>query len=162
MRTTSRHAFVKYRCVNEWWNVFSIPVCYGDLTTSIFHLEGVYTDLKRCLRTTRKTLRACTDMVLYSSCIPWNLLAYLIMHMPRFGLRRSIFAQLNLIDLPSHIPEKQLMIQVAELVPKHHGRTKKQEPAPNPGGSSKNTKGGKKKKWCSIIVLFFILFVTIH
>jgi signal recognition particle subunit SRP19 len=53
---------------------------------------------------------------------------------------------LNLIDLPSHIPEKQLMIQVAELVPKHHGRTKKQEPAPNPGGSSKNTKGGKKKK----------------
>lgn len=47
---------------------------------------------------------------------------------------------------PAIKTKKQLMIQVAELVPKHHGRTKKQEPAPNPGGSSKNTKGGKKKK----------------
>jgi len=50
--------------------------------------------------------------------------------------------------MPSHVTEKQLMIQIAELVPKHNGRTKKQESAlsSSAGGSSKNTKGGKKKK----------------
>ena len=60
----------------------------------------------------------------------------------------GIFVQLYLTDTLSHITEKQLMIQIAELVPKHHGRTKKQEAAPSSsaGGSSKNTKGGKKKK----------------
>jgi len=49
---------------------------------------------------------------------------------------------------PAIKTKKQLMIQIAELVPKHHGRTKKQESAPSSstGGSSKNTKGGKKKK----------------
>jgi len=50
------------------------------------------------------------------------------------------------------------MIQIAELVPKHHGRTKKQESAPSSsaGGSSKNTKGGKKKKWWQYhCVVFF-------
>ncbi|KAH7658040.1 signal recognition particle subunit SRP19 protein [Dioscorea alata] len=43
---------------------------------------------------------------------------------------------------------KQLMHQVAELVPKHHGRTtKKQEPAANStAGPSKSGKSGKKKK----------------
>ncbi|KAJ0971476.1 hypothetical protein J5N97_019435 [Dioscorea zingiberensis] len=42
---------------------------------------------------------------------------------------------------------KQLMHQVAELVPKHHGRTKKQEPAAtSTAGPSKSGKGGKKKK----------------
>ena len=49
------------------------------------------------------------------------------------------------------------MIQIAELVPKHHGRTKKQESAPSSsaGGSSKNTKGGKKKKWWHYHFVFF-------
>ncbi|KAG2606201.1 signal recognition particle 19 kDa protein-like [Panicum virgatum] len=49
---------------------------------------------------------------------------------------------------PAIKTKKQLMIQIAELVPKHHGRTKKQESAPSSstGGSLKNTKGGKKKK----------------
>ncbi|KAG0526029.1 hypothetical protein BDA96_06G110000 [Sorghum bicolor] len=49
---------------------------------------------------------------------------------------------------PAIKTKKQLMIQIAELVPKHHGRTKKQEAATSSsaGGSSKNTKGGKKKK----------------
>jgi hypothetical protein len=56
--------------------------------------------------------------------------------------------QLYLTDMPSHVTEKLLMMQIAELVPKHHGRTNKQEAASNPlpGGRSKNTKGGKKKK----------------
>ncbi|GJN34276.1 hypothetical protein PR202_gb22925 [Eleusine coracana subsp. coracana] len=54
----------------------------------------------------------------------------------------------NGILIEPHIfTEKQLMIQIAELVPKHHGRTKKQEPQTNASnaGPSK-TKGGKKKK----------------
>ncbi|ERN06556.1 hypothetical protein AMTRI_Chr01g135650 [Amborella trichopoda] len=49
---------------------------------------------------------------------------------------------------PSIRSRKELMLQVAELVPRHHGRTKKQE---NPSstsnaGPSKSVKGGKKKK----------------
>jgi hypothetical protein len=40
------------------------------------------------------------------------------------------------------ISEKQLMIQIAELVPKHHGRTKKQEPA----ASSSTAPISKRKK----------------
>jgi signal recognition particle subunit SRP19 len=47
--------------------------------------------------------------------------------------------------MASYITEKQLMIQIAELVPKHHGRTKKPEPPSNASNSGK-TKGGKKKK----------------
>lgn len=46
--------------------------------------------------------------------------------------------------------EKQLMLKVAELIPKHHGRTKKQEPANTSTatvGPSKFGKGGKKKRW---------------
>jgi signal recognition particle subunit SRP19 len=55
--------------------------------------------------------------------------------------------QLYFTDTASYITEKQLMIQIAELVPKHHGRTKKQEPPSNASnvGPSK-AKGGKKKK----------------
>ncbi|XP_043713505.1 signal recognition particle 19 kDa protein-like [Telopea speciosissima] len=42
---------------------------------------------------------------------------------------------------------KQLMLQIAEMVPRHHGRTKKQEPAStSTAGSTKSGKGGKKKK----------------
>ncbi|PIA49247.1 hypothetical protein AQUCO_01300237v1 [Aquilegia coerulea] len=50
---------------------------------------------------------------------------------------------------------KQLMLQVAELVPRHHGRTKKQEPTPTStagpsksgvGASKAGGKGGRKKK----------------
>lgn len=50
-----------------------------------------------------------------------------------------------LLTQESNVTEKQLMIQIAELVPKHHGRTKKQEPAASTAGTSKG-KGGKKKK----------------
>jgi hypothetical protein len=58
---------------------------------------------------------------------------------------KSIFLQLYFTDMASYITEKQLMIQIAELVPKHHGRIKKQEPPSNASNAGK-TKGGKKKK----------------
>ncbi|URE23565.1 Signal recognition particle 19 kDa [Musa troglodytarum] len=43
---------------------------------------------------------------------------------------------------------KQLMLRIAELIPKHHGRTKKQEPVntSTAAGPSKSGKGGRKKK----------------
>jgi len=45
---------------------------------------------------------------------------------------------------------KQLMLCVAEMVPKHHGRTKKQETASTTtataGPSNKSGKGGKKRR----------------
>uniref|UniRef100_A0ACD5Z5Y0 Uncharacterized protein n=2 Tax=Avena sativa TaxID=4498 RepID=A0ACD5Z5Y0_AVESA len=44
---------------------------------------------------------------------------------------------------PSIRTKKQLMIQIAELVPKHHGRTKKQEPV---AGSSNAPNSKQKKK----------------
>ncbi|RWV86274.1 hypothetical protein BHE74_00042003 [Ensete ventricosum] len=44
--------------------------------------------------------------------------------------------------------KKQLMLRIAELIPKHHGRTKKQEPVSTStaAGPSKSGKGGRKKK----------------
>uniref|UniRef100_A0A1D1Y6S6 Signal recognition particle 19 kDa protein n=1 Tax=Anthurium amnicola TaxID=1678845 RepID=A0A1D1Y6S6_9ARAE len=48
---------------------------------------------------------------------------------------------------PGISSRKQLMLKVAELVPKHHGRTKKQEASTSStAGPSKSGKGGKKKK----------------
>eukprot|EP01018_Ginkgo_biloba_P011742 Gb_01154 [translate_table: standard] len=51
---------------------------------------------------------------------------------------------------PAIPSRKELMLRVAELVPRHHGRTKKQEQAPtgpsSNAGSGKSGKGGKKKK----------------
>ncbi|XP_057979734.1 signal recognition particle 19 kDa protein isoform X2 [Malania oleifera] len=49
---------------------------------------------------------------------------------------------------PAISSRKQLMTHVAELVPRHPGRTKKQEPAStsNAAGASKSGKGGKKKR----------------
>ncbi|GAU16724.1 hypothetical protein TSUD_199660 [Trifolium subterraneum] len=51
---------------------------------------------------------------------------------------------------PSISSRKQLMLRVAEMVPKHHGRTKKQETASTStttaGSSSKSGKGGKKRR----------------
>ena len=42
---------------------------------------------------------------------------------------------------------KLLMGKIAELVPRHPGRTKKQEPASTSNaGTSKSGKGGKKKR----------------
>ena len=43
---------------------------------------------------------------------------------------------------------KQLMVKVAEMVPRHHGRTKKQDPASTStaGPSTKSGKGGKKRR----------------
>lgn len=38
------------------------------------------------------------------------------------------------------------MIRVAELVPRHPGRTKKQEPASTSSGPAKSGKHGKKKR----------------
>jgi hypothetical protein len=46
-----------------------------------------------------------------------------------------------------HIVGKQLMLRVAELVPRHPGRTKKQEPASSStAGPPKSGKGGRKKR----------------
>ncbi|KAJ4770252.1 Signal recognition particle 19 kDa protein [Rhynchospora pubera] len=50
---------------------------------------------------------------------------------------------------PAITSKKALMVQIAELVPKHHGRTKKQEAASSStstAGPSKSGKHGKKKK----------------
>lgn len=51
-------------------------------------------------------------------------------------------------DMTNYIAGKQLMLHVAELVPRHPGRTKKQEPASalTTAGPSKSGKGGKKKR----------------
>ncbi|KAJ3692982.1 hypothetical protein LUZ60_012077 [Juncus effusus] len=49
---------------------------------------------------------------------------------------------------PAITSKKALMVQIAELVPKHHGRTKKVEPAATSSnsGAGASKKGGKKKK----------------
>ncbi|KAL3744789.1 hypothetical protein ACJRO7_013971 [Eucalyptus globulus] len=48
---------------------------------------------------------------------------------------------------PAIPSRKQLMLYVAELVPRHPGRTKKQEPTSTTStGASKSGKGGKKKR----------------
>ncbi|PKU74144.1 signal recognition particle 19 kDa protein [Dendrobium catenatum] len=49
---------------------------------------------------------------------------------------------------PAISSKKQLMLQVAEFVPRHPGRVKKQEPAStaSASGTSKSGKGGRKKK----------------
>ncbi|KAJ7540496.1 hypothetical protein O6H91_10G018300 [Diphasiastrum complanatum] len=51
---------------------------------------------------------------------------------------------------PAIPSRKVLLLKVAELVPKHHGRTKKQEPSASGSGSNaatgKSGKGGRKKK----------------
>ncbi|XP_030461867.1 signal recognition particle 19 kDa protein [Syzygium oleosum] len=48
---------------------------------------------------------------------------------------------------PAISSRKQLMLHVAELVPRHPGRTKKQEPVSTTiSGASKSGKGGKKKR----------------
>ncbi|TYI24407.1 hypothetical protein ES332_A06G231800v1 [Gossypium tomentosum] len=70
-----------------------------------------------------------------------------------FMQRGSVRVQLKKEDgtlwNPAISSRKQLMLQVAELVPRHPGRTKKQE-APSTSsaaaGSSKPGKGGRKKR----------------
>ncbi|KAI9078334.1 hypothetical protein K1719_039710 [Acacia pycnantha] len=49
---------------------------------------------------------------------------------------------------PSITSRKSLMLHVAEMVPRHHGRAKKQEPASTSAGTSNNKPGksGKKKR----------------
>ncbi|XP_077229642.1 signal recognition particle 19 kDa protein-like [Tasmannia lanceolata] len=50
---------------------------------------------------------------------------------------------------PAISSRKQLMVKVAEMVPRHHGRTKKQEPSTTSTattGPSKSGKSGRKKK----------------
>ncbi|RLM80561.1 signal recognition particle 19 kDa protein-like [Panicum miliaceum] len=62
----------------------------------------------------------------------------------RMQLKRDDGSPVN----PEIVTKKKLMLQVAELVPKHLGRTKKQEPASNSSSTapSKPGKGGRKKK----------------
>ncbi|KAM7491507.1 hypothetical protein LguiA_034428 [Lonicera macranthoides] len=48
---------------------------------------------------------------------------------------------------PAISSRKQLMMHVAELVPRHPGRTKKQEPtSTSNAGPSKSAKGGRKRR----------------
>ncbi|XP_054798520.1 signal recognition particle 19 kDa protein-like [Prosopis cineraria] len=49
---------------------------------------------------------------------------------------------------PSITSRKSLMLRIAEMVPRHHGRAKKQEPTSTSAGTSSNKggKGGKKKR----------------
>ncbi|XP_058757307.1 signal recognition particle 19 kDa protein [Vicia villosa] len=51
---------------------------------------------------------------------------------------------------PAISSRKQLMLSIAEMVPRHHGRTKKQETASasttTAGPSNKSGKGGKKRR----------------
>ncbi|XP_078150096.1 signal recognition particle 19 kDa protein-like [Carex rostrata] len=67
----------------------------------------------------------------------------------RFQLKKSDGSFWN----PAISSKKALMLQIAQLVPKHHGRTKKQETAGSSSaagaagaGPSKSGKHGKKKK----------------
>ncbi|XP_028776162.1 signal recognition particle 19 kDa protein-like [Neltuma alba] len=49
---------------------------------------------------------------------------------------------------PSITSRKSLMLRIAEMVPRHHGRAKKQEPVSTSAGTSNNKPGksGKKKR----------------
>ncbi|XP_078177393.1 signal recognition particle 19 kDa protein-like [Carex rostrata] len=62
----------------------------------------------------------------------------------RFQLKKADGSFWN----PAITSKKALMLQIAELVPKHHGRTKKQEPvvSSSVAGPAKSGKHGKKKK----------------
>ncbi|KAF3332615.1 signal recognition particle protein-like protein [Carex littledalei] len=62
----------------------------------------------------------------------------------RFQLKKADGSFWN----PAITSKKALMLQIAELVPKHHGRTKKQEPAVSSAAAvpAKSGKHGKKKK----------------
>ncbi|KAM7531447.1 hypothetical protein LguiB_034857 [Lonicera macranthoides] len=61
----------------------------------------------------------------------------------RYLLKREDGTLIN----PALSSRKQVMLQVAELVPRHPGRTKKQEPVPTSNaGPSKSGKGGRKKR----------------
>lgn len=61
---------------------------------------------------------------------------------------------------------KALWTKVAELVPKHQGRTKKQEPSASASGSStpagKSGKSGKKKRWIHFRNLLISYFLSPH
>jgi len=63
-------------------------------------------------------------------------------------LMHAIKDYFELLILLIRIAEKKLMLQVAELVPKHLGRTRKQESASNSSSTalSKTGKGGRYKK----------------
>ncbi|XP_071696015.1 signal recognition particle 19 kDa protein-like [Rutidosis leptorrhynchoides] len=61
----------------------------------------------------------------------------------RFNLKRSDGSLHN----PLIANKKQLMLRIAELVPRHPGRVKKQEPATTSNAApAKSGKGGKKKR----------------
>ncbi|KAK8674645.1 hypothetical protein V6N13_032753 [Hibiscus sabdariffa] len=68
--------------------------------------------------------------------------------MQRGRVRVQLKKEDGTLSNPAIPTRKQLMLQVAELVPRHPGRTKKQE-APSTSstaGSSKSGKGGRKKR----------------
>ncbi|KAI4369491.1 hypothetical protein MLD38_017926 [Melastoma candidum] len=68
--------------------------------------------------------------------------------MQRGRVRVQLKREDGTLNNPAIPSRKQLMLHVAELVPRHPGRTKKQEPAstPSSSGASKSGKGGKKKR----------------
>nr|CAD1838178.1 unnamed protein product [Ananas comosus var. bracteatus] len=68
--------------------------------------------------------------------------------MQRGRVRVQLKREDGTLTNPAIATRKQLMLQIAELIPKHQGRMKKQEPASSSAtaGTSKSGKGGKKKK----------------
>ncbi|KAK2975286.1 hypothetical protein RJ640_001135 [Escallonia rubra] len=67
--------------------------------------------------------------------------------MQRGRVRVSLKREDGTLYNPAISSRKQLMLHVAELVPRHPGRTKKQEPGSNSNaGPSKSAKGGRKKR----------------
>ncbi|XP_058763031.1 signal recognition particle 19 kDa protein-like [Vicia villosa] len=68
--------------------------------------------------------------------------------MPRGDLKVLLKREDGTLCNSSISSRKQLMLRVAEMVPKHHGRTKKQETvsASSTAPSNKSGKGGKKRR----------------
>lgn len=65
--------------------------------------------------------------------------------------KRTLCSIQNFTDGECACAGKALLLKVAELVPKHHGRSKKQEAAASASGTGnattgKSGKGGKKKR----------------
>ncbi|KAL3731208.1 hypothetical protein ACJRO7_028134 [Eucalyptus globulus] len=67
--------------------------------------------------------------------------------MQRGRVRVLLKAEDGTLCNPAISSRKELMLRVAELVPRHPGRTKKQEPVSTVStGASKSGKGGRKKR----------------
>ncbi|XP_042032418.1 signal recognition particle 19 kDa protein-like [Salvia splendens] len=64
----------------------------------------------------------------------------------RQAMKRTLDTFTEIWNFELMPPRKQLMLHVAELVPRHPGRTKKQEPTTSAAAGSKSGKAGKKKR----------------